>query len=166
MTPVATWGQLDCGRAAAETALRRTSDQHATMRNGREAWVGDFSGDIDPRERELGDRPVGIIGFGRIGRRLRELLVPFGCPILVHDPFLPADAARAAGVEAVPLPVLLRDADVVVLCAANTGSTAKLIGAAEIAVLRRDAVFIHVARSALVDHEALVARLQLPGLDG
>ena len=181
-------GQLDCGRAAAETALRRglpvslakgcwspavaemaltlalgllrrTSDHHAAMRAGREAWVADFPGDIDPRERELSGRPVGIIGFGRIGRRLRELLAPFGCRVLVHDPFLPAAAAQAAQVEAMPLHDLLRGVDVVVLCAANTGGTAKLIGAPEIALLRRDAVFINVARAALVDHQALAARL-------
>lgn len=181
-------GQLDCGRAAAETALRRglplslakgcwspavaemaltlalgllrrTSDLHAAMRDGREAWVRDFPGDIDPRERELSGRPVGIIGFGRIGRRLRELLAPFGCEVQVHDPFLPAAAAQAAGVRAVTLPELLRDSDVVVVCAASTGGTARLIGAAEIAALRRDAVFINVARAALVDHDALAARL-------
>jgi phosphoglycerate dehydrogenase-like enzyme len=140
--------------------LRRTSDYHAAMRAGTEAWVGDFPTTIDVRERELTGRSVGIIGFGRIGRRYRELLAPFRCQVRTYDPFLPAEVAQAADVQLCDLPTLLRESDVVVVCAANNSGSAKLIGAAEIALLRRDAVFINVARAALVDYDALGARLR------
>jgi phosphoglycerate dehydrogenase-like enzyme len=181
-------GQLDCSRTGAECALRRklpvslgkfcwspavsemaltltlgllrrTSDYHAAMRAGTETWVGDFPASIDLRERELTRRPVGIIGFGRIGRRYRELLAPFDCPVRVYDPYLPAEAAAATGVQAVDLSTLLAESDVVVVCAANNRGSTKLIGAPEFARLRQDAVFINVARSALVDYDALCARL-------
>jgi len=187
--PNLTWsGQLDCSRTGAETALRRklplslgkfcwspavsemaltltlgllrrTSDYHAAMRAGTETWVGDFPTSIDVRERELTGRSVGIIGFGRIGRRYRELLAPFHCVVRTYDPFLPAEAAVAAGVQLTDLNTVLADSDVVVICAANNPGSQKLIGAPEIARLRKDAVFINVARSALVDYDALSARL-------
>ena len=38
--------------------------------------------------------PVGLIGFGDLGRALRRLLVPFRCPVLVHDPWLPDQLLR------------------------------------------------------------------------
>jgi phosphoglycerate dehydrogenase-like enzyme len=181
-------GQLDCAKTGAETCLRRglpvsitrwcwspavsemaltltltllrrVGDYHAAMRTGSESWVRDFPGDIDIRERELTGRTVGVIGFGRIGRRFRELLAPFRCQVLVHDPYLPATVAAEAGTTPVDLPTLMGGCDVVVVCAANSSTSRRLIGAPEIALLRRDAVFINVARSALVDYQALAARL-------
>ncbi|MBM4036244.1 MAG: hypothetical protein FJ291_31295, partial [Planctomycetes bacterium] len=49
--------------------LRKISDYHAAMRAGTEHWVSDFPVDIDPAERQLTGRAVGIVGFGGIGRR-------------------------------------------------------------------------------------------------
>jgi phosphoglycerate dehydrogenase-like enzyme len=181
-------GQLDCAKPGAETCLRRqlpvsitrwcwspavaemaltltltllrrVGDYHHAMRSGNESWVKSFPSDIDVRERELTGRRVGIIGFGRIGRRFRELLTPFRCQAMVHDPFLPAGVAADADATQVDLPTLLSTCDVVVVCAANNSGSMKLIGAPEIALLRRDAVFINVARSALVDYRALAERL-------
>jgi len=140
--------------------LRRTSDHHAAARRGDEAWVSSFPDDIDPRERELTGRPVGIVGFGQIGRRLRQLLAPFGGPVRAADPFVPADAMAAANVVKVELPELLRASDVVILCAAANAGTAKLLGKREINALRKNAILINVARAALVDTDALVARLK------
>jgi len=48
--------------------LRKISDYHAAMRAGTEKWVQAFPKDIDPLERELTGRAVGIIGLGQVGR--------------------------------------------------------------------------------------------------
>ena len=55
----------------------------------------------------LAGAPVGIVGFGDLGRALRRLLVPFGCPVRVHDPWLPELVIRAAGAEPSGLDELL-----------------------------------------------------------
>jgi phosphoglycerate dehydrogenase-like enzyme len=60
----------------------------------------------------------------------------------------------------VDLDEMLRDSEVVVLCAASNPGTAHLIGREQLALLRPHAVFINVARAALVDTQALVERLQ------
>jgi len=140
--------------------LRRVSAYHTAMAVAKERWVADFPGDIDPRERELTGRSVGIIGFGAVGQRLAELLAPFRCEIRVHDPFLPPAIAAKAGVSLVDLPTLLRGSEVVVLCAASNSGSQHLLGSRELALLRKDAVLVNVARAALVDTTALVRRLE------
>ncbi len=140
--------------------LRKTSDFHMQMRAGTERWVNAFPADIDPLERELTGRPVGIVGFGGIGQRLAELLAPFHTPIRIYDPFLPAAIAEKFGVQQVPLLDLIRESDVVVLCAANTNEARHLIDAEAVAALRKDAVLVNVGRSMLIDMAALQRRLE------
>ena len=142
------------------STLRKTSTHHAAMRTGVEHWVQKFPDDIDPDERQLTGRAVGIVGFGAVGRRLAELLAPFGCPLSIHDPFLPEGVAQGFAARRASLLELIEQSDVVVLCAASNDGTRHLIGASEIAAFRRSAVFVNVARAALVDTAALIARLQ------
>lgn len=140
--------------------LRRVSDYHAAMRVGAEAWVKSFPGDIDVRERQLTGRPVGIVGFGQIGRRLAELLAPFRCPISVYDPFVDEAVVKAFHAHRLSLTEVFERNEVVVLCAAANEGTRRLIGAEQIEAMPRDGVFVNVCRAALVDTEALVARLR------
>lgn len=140
--------------------LRKTSQHHTAMREGQEAWVEDFPGDIDPDERQLSGRPIGIIGFGAVGQGLARLLAPFGCPLRVYDPFLPEEIAAKSGAHRVELAELLRQSEVVVLCAASNSGTRHLLGAEQIALLRPKSVLVNVARAALVDSGALLARLR------
>lgn len=141
-------------------ALRRTSGYHAAMRAGNENWVAAFPDDIDPLERQLTGRRVGIIGLGAIGRRLVELLGPFHCEVRACDPFVPAETMAALGVRKSELPELLRFSEITVLAAASNAGSRHLLGADEISMLPPHALLVNVARAALVDTAALVARLQ------
>lgn len=141
--------------------LRKSSDYHAAMRRGNEVWpFFDFPAQLDPRERELTGRPVGLIGFGGIGRRLAELLGPFRTPLYVHDPFVHDEIIELYGATRLSLMELINSSDVVVLCAANTHDARHLMGRDEIEALRRDAVLVNVGRSWLLDTAALVDRLK------
>jgi phosphoglycerate dehydrogenase-like enzyme len=142
------------------TTLRKTSNYHAQMRTAKEPWVASFPDDIDPLERELTGRSVGIIGFGRIGRRLGELLQPFKCDLRVADPFVPDAAVQQLGGRKAELSGLLKNSDIVVLCAASNQGTKHLLGRKQINGLRKNGILINVARAALVDTDALVARLK------
>ncbi|MVA76609.1 hypothetical protein GC722_11325 [Auraticoccus sp. F435] len=110
-----------------------------------------------PPVRELSGRPVGMIGFGHIGWRLRELLRPFGGPVLVHDPFAPRELADALDVDFAPLERVM-GCDVVVCLVPATPSTEGMIGADELERLQPGAVFVNVSRGAVVDTDALVRR--------
>lgn len=108
---------------------------------------------------ELWDKRLLLIGFGRIGRLVAGMAGAFGMKILAHDPFLTADAIRAAGAE--PVATLadgIRTADFVSLHLPKTGNAA-LIGAAELSVMKPGGFLINTARGGLVDEAALADAL-------
>jgi phosphoglycerate dehydrogenase-like enzyme len=140
--------------------LRRTSTFHQQMKAGIEPWVNDFPADIDPLERQLTGRPVGIVGFGGIGQRLAQLLAPFNVTLRIYDPFLPAAVAEQFGAQQVSVMELVKESDVVVLCAANNEGARHLLGVEEIAALRPNAILVNVGRSMLIDMPALQSRLE------
>jgi phosphoglycerate dehydrogenase-like enzyme len=107
---------------------------------------------------ELSGRSVGLLGLGHIGRRLIELLQPFGCRVLVHDPYVSKEVALATHVELGTLDRVLSEPDVVVCTAPLTPRTHRMIGATELDLLKPDAVFVNVSRGAIVDPDALIAR--------
>jgi phosphoglycerate dehydrogenase-like enzyme len=140
--------------------LRQTSDFHIQMRAGTEQWVNDFPKDIDPRERQLTGRTVGVVGFGGIGQRLAQLLRPFHVTLRIYDPYLPDAIAKQYNAQQVSLVELISESDIVVLCAANNEGARRLVGVDEIAAFRPNAVLVNVGRSMLVDMPALQKRIE------
>jgi D-3-phosphoglycerate dehydrogenase len=116
--------------------------------------------------RRLRGQILGIVGFGRLGRRLAEKARALGLDVLAHDPLLPEDAVRAGGAEPLPLAELLERSDWVSLHVPLTPATRHLIGAAELARAKPGAVLINTARGALVDQDALVDALRAGRLGG
>lgn len=104
-------------------------------------------------------RTVGVIGASRIGRRVIELLRSYDAHVLVHDPYLDGDEARALGVESVHLDELVGRSDVVTVHAPQTPETRHLIDARRLALMRDGATLVNTARGTLVDTEALTAEL-------
>jgi phosphoglycerate dehydrogenase-like enzyme len=107
---------------------------------------------------ELTGRTVGIIGLGHVARRLIELLQPFQCRMIVHDPYVSKEVALAMHVELTSLRGVLSEPDVVICTAPLTPRTRGMLGAAELDLLCPDSVFVNVSRGAIVDSEALIAR--------
>jgi phosphoglycerate dehydrogenase-like enzyme len=142
------------------SSLRKTPQHQGAMWSKSESWVRRYPDDIDPDERQLSGRRVGIVGFGGVGQRLGQLLAPFECELAVHDPFLPEAASRKFNAPNLSLRELIARSEVLVLCAsANEGSRA-LLGPEEIEALPPRSVLVNVARAALVDTNALISRLQ------
>lgn len=103
----------------------------------------------------LSGKTVGIVGVGNIGRDLVGLLAPFGCPILGCDIVDQSAWFAAHGVEAVDLPTLLRDSDVVTLHVPLTPLTHHMIDAAALRAMKPTAVLINTSRGPVVSREAL-----------
>jgi phosphoglycerate dehydrogenase-like enzyme len=116
--------------------------------------------------RQLTGRVIGIIGCGFVGKDLVALLAPFGCRVLVHDIRDYPDFYAAHGVQPVSRDRLLADADIVTLHVPLDESTRGMIGAAELARMRKGACLINAARGGLVDEAALVDALASGHLAG
>jgi phosphoglycerate dehydrogenase-like enzyme len=118
---------------------------------------------------ELVGKRVGLIGCGHIGRRLIKYLKPFDVEIWVYDPYLPKEMADALGFLLTSLDNLLSQSDVIVCLAPITPRTHRMIGQRELDLIRPGAVLVNVSRGAIIDPDALIARLKrgdiVAGLD-
>jgi len=114
----------------------------------------------------LGARTVGLVGLGRIGRRVAELCRAFGARVMASDPMVDAVWAARYGVEMSTLDDVLSSADIVSLHAARTSSHPLHLGAPELMRMKRGAVLVNLARGGMVDEQALVEALQSGHLAG
>ena len=154
--------EFTIGAILAETRLIRAG--HEALRKGE--WRGDLYR-ADLTGTELSELTVGLIGYGFIGTKVTRLLKPFGCRILVADPYKtlsPEDAAD--GVVPVDLDRLLAESDVVSLHARVTEETKGFLAAPQFARMKRGAFFINTARGPMVNYEDLYQALASRHLRG
>jgi glyoxylate reductase len=137
-------------------ATRRVSEGDRLIRAGK-PWAWGLSFMLGSG---LRGKLLGIVGLGGIGRRVAERARAFGMEIAYHSRH-PAPAEVVAELEAEPLPLeeLLACADVVSLHCPLTPETHHLIGAPELAAMKRSAVLVNAARGPVVDERALAAAL-------
>ena len=140
----------------AETRLIRAG--HESLRQG--VWCGDLYR-FDKIDAELSEMTVGLIGYGHIGTKVVRLLKPFGCRILVCDPYVPLSAEdREDDVEQVDLDTLLKRSDVVSLHARVTDETKGFLAAPQFARMKPGAYFINTARGPMVNYDDLYQALK------
>jgi phosphoglycerate dehydrogenase-like enzyme len=111
-------------------------------------------------QRELKGSTVGIIGASAIGRRVMQLLQPFGVQILLADPYATPEIASAHGATLTDLDTVLSQSDIVSLHAPVTEQTIGMLGAAQFAAMQDGALFVNTARARLIDSDALLSELQ------
>jgi D-3-phosphoglycerate dehydrogenase len=116
--------------------------------------------------RRLGDRTVGIVGAGRVGRHVIRHLAGFGPAILAADPRVDRAFGDAYRVRWVERDVLFRDADLISLHVPLTPETRRMITAREIATMRPGAVIVNTSRGELIDEGDLAAALRDGRLGG
>lgn len=105
-------------------------------------------------------REVAMIGFGRIGRALVDLLRGFDIQWLVHDPYAARSLQKQYPVRFVDLKTLLPKAHLLVLSAALTDQTRGLLNRRTLASLPDGAALINIARGGIIDLAALTKEVQ------
>lgn len=111
-------------------------------------------------------KTVGIVGIGRIGRRVAELLRPFNVKILASEPKPGKKWVRRNRVCLTSLDELLRGSDVVTLHIPYTKQNRNLINAEKLKIMKRGAILINTSRGGLVDEGALYQALKKGDLGG
>lgn len=105
---------------------------------------------------EIAGKRVGIIGYGRIGKRTAALFSAFGAQVVAYS----RTPKREEGVTFVSLQDLLSTSDIISLHLPSTEETRHLIGEGELALMKDGALFINCARGPIVDTEALASALK------
>lgn len=108
------------------------------------------------RIRDLHGETLGIFGEGSIGQGLARLARAFGMRVLFAD----HEPPKAAGVRFTAPDEVLAESDIVSLHLPLTPRTRHLIGAEQLARMKRDAILVNTARGGLVDEAALVRALR------
>jgi len=118
--------------------------------------------------RELHGRTLGVVGFGSIGRATARLGRAVGMTAIGFDAHIASSAAVWEEERTMPrrFDKLLRDADVVSLHVPLNPATRGLIGAGQLALMKRDAILVNTARGGVVDEAALAAALKAGRLGG
>ena len=151
-------------RAVAEGVLahtlalvKRVAPLTALVSGGRwgERDAGGPIGDLD-------GATIGIIGYGRIGRRVGALADAFGMRVLAYDPFAPPPAEVACG----DLDELIAASDVLTLHVPLTPENHHLVDAAFLGRTKPGAVLINCGRGGLLDLDAALAALESGQLSG
>jgi D-3-phosphoglycerate dehydrogenase len=137
--------------------LRQLSAADRDLRSGR--WK-------KPMGALLGGKTVGLVGLGRIGKRLAELLGPFGVSLLATDPMEDPDLAARVGVRYTTLEALLRESDIVSLHLPFAAGQAPLLARSGIRAMKPGAFLVNCARGGIVDEVALAEALRDGHLGG
>jgi D-3-phosphoglycerate dehydrogenase len=129
---------------------RRLPQADLAVKTGRWQWSG-----LRPMH-ELSTLTVGIVGFGRIGRRVSEMLVPFGPRLVAHDIL---SEVGGPGVERVSFERLLEESDIVTLHLPGAADGSPLLARSELDGMKEGSMLVNTARGSLVDQEALLKGL-------
>lgn len=114
---------------------------------------------------ELSRMTLGLLGFGAIGRRVATKALALEMRVLVHDPFVSAEAVAELGARPVEFDRMVSDCDVLSLHAPPQNG-APLVGARELALMKPTAYLINTARASVLDYGALLDALREGRLAG
>jgi phosphoglycerate dehydrogenase-like enzyme len=157
----ANWGGVAEGAVAMILALLkrlRERDQHVKAGGWRtEALRGTYVG---ARGDGYPGITIGIVGLGRAGSRVAELLRPWRARLVAADPYVDDSRFVELGVQRMDFDRLLRVSDVVTVHCSLTRETRNLIDRRALESVKPGAVVINTARGAVVDLPALVAALE------
>lgn len=107
----------------------------------------------------LKGRTVGVVGYGRIGRKVAALCIAFGCKVIAYDPYC-KDAGGNGIRMTCEINDLLRVADIVTLHVPGNGETRHLISKEQIGMMKPGSYIVNTSRGEVLDEEALYAGLK------
>ena len=109
----------------------------------------------------LETKTVGVIGFGRIGRKVARLVSAFGAKVIVHDPFISAEDFENCSIKE-----LCAQSDVLTLHVPYSDKTHHIIGSEEIQAMKPGSFVVNISRGGLVDEDSLLSALESGHLTG
>ncbi|CAI0445730.1 unnamed protein product [Linum tenue] len=104
-------------------------------------------------------KTLAVMGFGKVGTEVARRAKGLGMHVIAHDPYAPADRARAIGVELVTFDEAIATADFISLHMPLTPTTSKMLNDETFGKMKKGVRIVNVARGGVIDEEALVRAL-------
>ncbi|KAL4296433.1 hypothetical protein GQ457_12G018340 [Hibiscus cannabinus] len=104
-------------------------------------------------------KTLAIMGFGKVGSEVARRAKGLGMDVIAHDPYAPADRARAIGVELVTFEEALRTTDFISMHMPLTPATSKMFNDEAFSRVKKGVRIVNVARGGVIDEEALLRAL-------
>ncbi|KAF3435460.1 hypothetical protein FNV43_RR22549 [Rhamnella rubrinervis] len=104
-------------------------------------------------------KTLAVMGFGKVGSEVARRAKGLGMHVIAHDPYAPADRARAIGVDLVSFDEAISTADFISLHMPLTPSTSKILNDETFAKMKKGVRIVNVARGGVIDEDALVKAL-------
>ncbi len=128
----------------------------------RDGWTGSFFPGVHRPDTQV----FGLLGMGRIGRRVAVMAKGIGYTVITADPVVTASDADELGVELVSRDALFERSDILSLHVPLLDSTRHIIDAAALERMKPGSILVNVSRGGLIDEDALVAALRSRQLFG
>ena len=110
--------------------------------------------------RRLSECTLGLVGFGKIPRKVLPRAKGFGFKVIVHDPYVKADDVKGLDVELVSFDDLLQRSDFISVHAPLTDGTRHMMNAEAFGKMKKSAFLVNTSRGPLVDEAAIVEALK------
>jgi phosphoglycerate dehydrogenase-like enzyme len=136
--------------------LKKVAQRDADVRAGKWRTLDNFAYYVGSRSSDgFAGQTIGLVGLGRIGTRVAQLLAPWRANIIAYDPYVPPAHFLTHGVKAVDYDTLLRQSDVVSFHVVLTRETRYMFGDRELALMKPNAIVLNTARGKVIDERAL-----------
>jgi len=156
------WGGVAEGTITAMlTLLKKVRERDRYLKDGGPWRRKEFEGTyVGSRADGYPGITIGLIGLGRIGSRVADLMRPWNAKILACDPYVPDSKFSDHGVKRVDTATLLKESDVVSLHVVLNRETRYMVGFAQLAQMKPTAILINTSRGYCVNETDLVSALE------
>ena len=132
---------------------RKIIDSNSTMKNGK--WDKDLF-----RGNEINGKILGIIGFGRIGRKVSKIAHSMGMQVILYDPYVNSTTMQNIFVKKVELDYLISSCDYISLHLPLNRETKNLITIREINKMKKSVRIINTSRGGIINEIDLLKAIQ------
>lgn len=139
--------------------LRRLNECSRALRDGR--WKDEIT-----TGQELKGKTVGLIGLGRVGVRVAQLLQAFNCEVLAHDPYQSDKTFETLKIDRLGLTEVFAQSEILSLHVPLTAETRRMICAQTLELTQEGLILINTSRGCVIDEGALIAALNTKQIQG
>jgi phosphoglycerate dehydrogenase-like enzyme len=141
--------------------LKKVAERDADVRAGKWRTPENYAYYVGSRASDgFPGQTIGLVGLGRIGTRVAQLLAPWRARMIAYDPYVQPAHFLTHNVRAVDYDTLLRESDVVSFHVVLTKETRYMFGERDLGLMKPNAIVINTARGKVIDEKALAKAIE------